>query len=98
MITKDIEIWRKANDFVACFPLVAVVASDDDLSLLCVVWCILLNVSTVWKVFTRKEVLPAVTTKQNTTPKQILISVTRSSESYRQEKAYAIPLLGQKIL
>jgi hypothetical protein len=43
--------------------------------------CILLNVSTVWKVFTRKEVLPAVTTKQNTTPRQILISVTRSSES-----------------
>lgn len=42
--------------------------------------CILLNVSTVWKVFTRKEVLPAVTTKQNTTPRQILISVTRSSE------------------
>jgi hypothetical protein len=38
MITKDIEIWRKANDFVACFPLVAVVASDDDLSLLSVVW------------------------------------------------------------
>ena len=43
--------------------------------------CILLNVSTVWKVFTKKEVLPTGSTQQNTTPRQILISVTRSSES-----------------
>jgi hypothetical protein len=57
MITKDIEIWRKANDFVACFPLVAVVASDDDLSLLCVVW--LYNYETLATIYYEVVPLPA---------------------------------------
>lgn len=44
------------------------------------VGCILLNVSTVWNVFIRKQVFPAGTTQQNTTQRQILISATQSSE------------------